>query len=105
MHRHRTPILGPIAMIAAVGALVAASLLVLPARATPPSPEVTTTPIGMGRFTNIDTNVKTDIDPGAPTKFWRARIRPSEARISMCWRTRSHQARRSAGTATPAPAW
>jgi quercetin dioxygenase-like cupin family protein len=29
----------------------------------------------MGRFTNIDTNVKTDIDPGPATKFWRARIK------------------------------
>ena len=72
MKRYRIRIL---AAIAAVAALVAAPLLILPARATPPSPEVITTPIGMGRFADIDTNVKTDIDPGAPTKFWRARIK------------------------------
>jgi quercetin dioxygenase-like cupin family protein len=72
MKLHRRRIL---AAIAAVAVLVAASLLVLPARATPPSPEVTTTPIGMGRFTDIDTNVKTDINPGTPTEFWRARIK------------------------------
>jgi quercetin dioxygenase-like cupin family protein len=72
MKRYRSRIL---AAIATVAALVAAALIVLPARATPPSPEVTTTPIGMGRFTNIDTNVKTDINPGTPTKFWTARIK------------------------------
>jgi quercetin dioxygenase-like cupin family protein len=72
MKRYRIRIL---AAIAAVGALVATALVVVPAVATPPSPEATTTPIGMGRFTNIDTNVKTDIDPGTPTKFWRARIK------------------------------
>ena len=72
MKLHRRRIL---AAVAAVAVLVAASLLVLPARATPPSPEVTTTPIGMGRFTDIDTNVKTDINPGTPTEFWRARIK------------------------------
>jgi quercetin dioxygenase-like cupin family protein len=65
-----------VAAAAAVTALVVATaLVVVPALATPPSPEVITTPIGMGRFTNIDTNVKTDIDPGIPTEFWRARIK------------------------------
>jgi quercetin dioxygenase-like cupin family protein len=64
-----------VAATAVVVALVATALIVLPARATPPSPEVTTTPIGMGRFTNIDTNVKTDINPGTPTEFWKARIK------------------------------
>jgi quercetin dioxygenase-like cupin family protein len=72
MKRHRSRIL---AAIATVAALVAVALIVLPARATPPSPEVTTTPIGMGRFANIDTNVKTDINPGTPTEFWTARIK------------------------------
>ena len=76
MKRYRIRIL---AAIAAVGALVATALVVVPALATPPSPEVTTTPIGMGRFTNIDTNVKTDIDPGAATKFWKARITTKRA--------------------------
>src|SRR4030095_7615625 len=60
---------------AAVIALVATVLVVVPAVATPPSPEVITTPIGMGRFADIDTKVKTDINPGAPTEFWRARIK------------------------------
>ena len=64
-----------VAATVAVVALVATALVVVPARATLPSPEVITTPIGMGRFSNIDTNVKTDIDPGTPTKFWRARIK------------------------------
>jgi quercetin dioxygenase-like cupin family protein len=72
MNLHRSRV---VAATAAVIALVATALVVVPAVATPPSPEVTTTPIGMGHFTNIDTNVKTDIDPGAPTKFWRARIK------------------------------
>jgi quercetin dioxygenase-like cupin family protein len=64
-----------VAATAAVAALVATALVVVPTVATPPSPEVTTTAIGMGRFTAIDTNVKTDINPGTPTEFWRARIK------------------------------
>jgi quercetin dioxygenase-like cupin family protein len=35
---------------------------------------VITTPIGVGRFDNIDSTTKTDIDPGAATDFWQARI-------------------------------
>jgi quercetin dioxygenase-like cupin family protein len=69
-HRRRV-----VAATAAVVALVATVLVIVPAVATPPSREVTTTPLGMGHFANIDTNVKTDIDPGAPTRFWRARIK------------------------------
>jgi quercetin dioxygenase-like cupin family protein len=42
MNRHRTPILATIAAIAAVGALVAAALVVVPARATPSSGATTT---------------------------------------------------------------
>jgi quercetin dioxygenase-like cupin family protein len=68
-----------LAAIVAVGALGAAALLTVPAVATPPSPEVITTPIGMGRFTNIDTKVKTDINPGAPIDFWKARIKTKGA--------------------------
>ena len=64
-----------VAAAAAVVALVATALVVVPAVATPPSPEVITTAIGMGRFADIDTNVKTDIDPGPATEFWRARIK------------------------------
>jgi quercetin dioxygenase-like cupin family protein len=75
MKRHRTPILGTMATIAAVGALVAAALLMLPAQATPPSHNVITNTIGVGHFTDIDTKVKTDIDPGPATEFWRARIK------------------------------
>ncbi len=41
--------------------------------ATPPS-GVTTTTIGVGRFTDIDATTKTDIDAGTPTDFWQARI-------------------------------
>lgn len=59
--------------IAAIGALVAAALLILPAQATPPD-KVTTTPIAVGRFTDIDAKAKTDVDPGTPTQFWKARI-------------------------------
>jgi quercetin dioxygenase-like cupin family protein len=71
IHRRRV-----VAAVVAVVALVATALVVVPAVATPPSPEVTTTPIGMGHFTAIDTNVKTDIDPGHPTtEFWKARIK------------------------------
>jgi quercetin dioxygenase-like cupin family protein len=66
---------GVVTATAAVIALVATALVVVPAVATPPSPEVTTTPIGMGRFAAIDTKVTTDIDPGTPTEFWRARIK------------------------------
>ena len=64
-----------VAATAAIIALVATALVVVPAVATPPSTEVITTSIGKGTFGNIDTNVKTDIDPGTATKFWRARIK------------------------------
>jgi quercetin dioxygenase-like cupin family protein len=70
MNRHRTRIL---TAIVAVGALVGAALLVLPARATPPS-GVTTTMIGLGHFMDIDAKAKTDINPGTRTDFWKARI-------------------------------
>jgi quercetin dioxygenase-like cupin family protein len=73
MNRHRTRILTAIAAIAAVGALAAAALLFLPAQATPP--DKVTTIIGIGRFTKIDSKVKTDINPGSPTEFWKARIK------------------------------
>jgi quercetin dioxygenase-like cupin family protein len=43
------------------------------ALATDPS-GVITTPIGVGRFANIDSTTKTDIDAGAATDFWQARI-------------------------------
>jgi quercetin dioxygenase-like cupin family protein len=72
MTRDRSRIL---AAISAAAALVAVALLVLPARATLPSPDVISTTIGKGTFANIDANVKTDIDPGTATKFWRARIK------------------------------
>jgi quercetin dioxygenase-like cupin family protein len=78
MTRHRPPILGPIAAIAAVGALVAAALLMLPAQATPPS-GVTTTILGVGRFAEIDATAKTDINPGTPTRFWKARIKSKKS--------------------------
>ena len=94
-----------LAVIAAIGALVGAALIVVPARATPPSPEVTTTPIGMGRFGDIDTNVKTDINPGTPTQFWRARIKTKRSSDLYVLQNTIPRARRSAGTATPAPAW
>ena len=83
MNRHRTPILTTIAAIAAVGALAGAALVVVPARATPPS-GVTTTMIGLGRFTSIDAKAKTDIDPSGATKFWKAQItttRPSDLHV------------------------
>jgi hypothetical protein len=74
MNRHRTPILTAIAAIAAVGALAGAALVVVPARATESS-GVTTTMIGVGRFGEIDARAKTDINPGARTDFWKARIK------------------------------
>jgi quercetin dioxygenase-like cupin family protein len=70
LHRRRV-----VAAAAVVVALVAAALVVVPAVATPPSHDVITTPIGFGHFTNIDTNVKTDINPGTATEFWKARIK------------------------------
>jgi hypothetical protein len=46
----------------------------VPARATESS-GVTTTMIGVGRFGEIDARAKTDINPGARTDFWKARIK------------------------------
>jgi quercetin dioxygenase-like cupin family protein len=69
VHRRRF-----VVAIAAVVALVGAALIVVPALATPPS-GVSTSTIGIGRFTEIDAKVKTDINPGTPAEFWRARIK------------------------------
>ena len=104
MNRHRTPILTAIAAIVALGALAGAALVVVPARATEPS-GVTTTMIGVGRFGEIDAKAKTDINPGAGTDFWKARIKIKGSSISMSWSTRSRPAGRSDGTAIPARAW
>ena len=71
MNRHRTRIF---TAIGAVGALVAAALLMLPAQATPPD-KVTSTVIGLGHFTTIDAKAKTDVNPGPATEFWKARIK------------------------------
>jgi quercetin dioxygenase-like cupin family protein len=76
MTRSRSRIL---ATITAAAALLAAALLGLPARATPPSHDVITNTIGVGRFVDIDTKVKTDINAGSPTEFWRARIKTKRA--------------------------
>jgi quercetin dioxygenase-like cupin family protein len=48
------------------------------ALATNPS-MVTTTTFGVGRFDNIDSTTKTDIDSGAATDFWQARINTKRA--------------------------
>ena len=59
--------------VAAVAALVVTALFVVPALATPPNKVVTAT-FGVGHFDNIESTTKTDINPGAATDFWQARI-------------------------------
>jgi quercetin dioxygenase-like cupin family protein len=56
-----------------VAAAAAAALYVGSVLATPPS-GVTTTTFGIGRFDDIDTTTKTDVDAGHATDFWQARI-------------------------------
>jgi hypothetical protein len=104
MNRHRTPILTAIAAIAAVGVLVATALIVVPARATEPS-GVTTTMIGVGRSGRSTPRPRRTSIPAPVPIPGRPGSRPREARISMSWRTRSHRAGPSVGTAIPAPAW
>ena len=65
VHRRRT-----LTAIAAVGALIGAALIVVPALATPPS-GVISTPIATGRFDAIDTQIKT----GA----WKAKLKTKGA--------------------------
>jgi quercetin dioxygenase-like cupin family protein len=72
MDRYRPPILGPIAAIAAVGALVAAALLMVPARATEPTPapEVSTTILARSLFDPIQVKART------PTlDRWKAQLK------------------------------
>jgi quercetin dioxygenase-like cupin family protein len=64
--------------VAAVAALVVTALFVVPALATPPNKVVTAT-FGVGRFDNIESTTKTDINPGDATDFWQARINTKEA--------------------------
>jgi quercetin dioxygenase-like cupin family protein len=59
-----------IALVVITGLFVA---YVSGALATPPNKVVTTT-FGVGRFDDISSTTKTDINPGAATDFWQARI-------------------------------
>jgi quercetin dioxygenase-like cupin family protein len=61
------------AALAAIAALVATVLIVVPATATPPS-GVTTLPIGVARFDDIAAKAMTDVAPGAAADFWKASI-------------------------------
>jgi quercetin dioxygenase-like cupin family protein len=72
MKRHRTPILGTIAVIAAVGALVAAAMLMLPAQATQPTPvaEVSATILAKSLFDPIHVTARTPA-PG----HWKALLK------------------------------
>ena len=68
-HRKRALVATGLAAVA----LVVTALFVVPALATPPS-LVTTATFGVARFDNIDSTTKTDINSGAATDFWQARI-------------------------------
>jgi len=68
-HNHRNIITA----VAAIAAIVATGLIVVPALATPPS-GVTTLPIGVGRFDDIAAKAMTDVAPGPATDFWKAQI-------------------------------
>jgi quercetin dioxygenase-like cupin family protein len=61
---------GALALVVITGLSVA---YVSGALATPPNKVVTTT-FGVGRFDDITSTTKTDINPGAATDFWQARI-------------------------------
>jgi quercetin dioxygenase-like cupin family protein len=56
-------------LVVAVGAAVYGGVVL----ATPPS-GVTTTTFGVGHFNDINATTKTDINPGAATDFWQARL-------------------------------
>jgi quercetin dioxygenase-like cupin family protein len=60
-------------MRALLACVVAAAVYGGSVLATNPS-GVTTTTFGVGRFDNIDLTTKTDVDAGAATDFWQARI-------------------------------
>src|SRR5262245_48400327 len=62
-----------VAMAAGGLALVAAALIVLPARATPQS-GVTSVTLAHGILDEVDIMAKTDMDPGPATDFWKAMI-------------------------------
>jgi quercetin dioxygenase-like cupin family protein len=51
------------------------------ALATPPtpSPGVITTTFGVGRFDDINSTTKTDVNPGRRTEFWKARLKTKRA--------------------------
>jgi hypothetical protein len=72
MKRHRTPILGAIAVGAAVGALVAAALLMMPAQATQPTPApvVSTITLATSLFDPIHVKARTS-DPDR----WKALLK------------------------------
>lgn len=70
----KTTCIKSIIAIAAGGvALVAATLIILPARATPSS-GVSSVTIAHGILDEVDVLAKTDMDPGPATDFWKAMI-------------------------------
>ena len=77
MKHHRKRVLAA-SGLAAVAALVVTALFVVPALATPPDKVVTAT-FGVGRFDNINSTTKTDIDPGVAKHFWQARLKTKGA--------------------------
>jgi quercetin dioxygenase-like cupin family protein len=70
MQRHRTRVLTTIAAAAAAAALTAAGMISMPARATPPSPEVSTTILARSTFDRI--HVKAHADTA---DRWRALLK------------------------------
>jgi len=68
--RRRTGFAAGAVLVVVAGLTVA---FVSAALATPPS-GVTQTILGVGRFDDINTTTKTDVDPGEATSFWQARI-------------------------------
>jgi quercetin dioxygenase-like cupin family protein len=76
MNHRRKSVLAAIGL--GVSTVVVTALFVVPALATPPN-KVATTTFGVGRFDNIDATTKTDINSGAATDFWQARINTKRA--------------------------
>jgi quercetin dioxygenase-like cupin family protein len=70
MPRHRTRILAAVAAVAAVAALAGAAVISMPARATPPSPDVSTTILARSLFDRIHVRARADT-----ADHWRALVR------------------------------
>jgi hypothetical protein len=99
MPRQRTRILTAVAAVAAVAALAGAAAISMPARATPPSPDVSTTILARSLFDRIHVRAHADT-----ADRWRALLKTHGQSDVYVVDNKLPPGRPPAGIRIPAPA-